>query len=77
MQEPCVSSQQGAIVLLWQADALSQYFPHMLPITKCFHLFGVIFLKEGDLLLSRPDATVFPKYNTIPKVSGSLMRIKI
>lgn len=78
MQEPCVSSQQGAIVLLWEADVLSQYFSHVLPITKCFGWDGVIFLlEEGDLVLDRPDAAVFPKYNSTPKVSSRLTRIRI
>lgn len=36
MQEPCVSSQKGAIVLLGEADVLSQYFPVVSPTTKCF-----------------------------------------
>lgn len=35
MQEPCVPSQQEAIVLLWEADVLSQYFSLVFPIT-CF-----------------------------------------
>lgn len=36
MKEPCVPSQQGAVVLLWEADILSQYFPLVSPITKSF-----------------------------------------
>lgn len=32
MQEPCASSQQGEIVLLWEADVLSQYFSLVSPM---------------------------------------------
>lgn len=78
MQEPCVSSQQGAIVLLWEADVLSQYFFLVSPITKCFSWDGVIFLlEEGDLVLDRTDAAVFPKYNNTLKVCGRLSWIRV
>lgn len=78
MQEPCVSSQQGAMVLLGEADVLSQYFSHVPPITKCFGWDAVIFLlEEGDLVLDRPGAAVFPKYNSTPKVSGRLTRVRM
>lgn len=36
IQEPCVSSQQEAIVLPCEADALSQCSSCVPPITKCF-----------------------------------------
>lgn len=78
MQEPCVSSQQGASARPWEADVLSQSFSHVPPITKCFGWDGVIFLlEECDLVLDRPDAAVFPKYNSTTKVSGRLTRIMI
>lgn len=77
-QEPCVSSQQGAIALLWEADVLSQYVSLVSPTTKCFSWDGFIFLfEEGNLLLDRIDASVFPRYNSILKVYRRLPWINI